>query len=181
MWFYRFFLIGFLYCYSIAAVAQESNGCFAEALAKENTMRKEAFTKMYVPGQKANNATIGTQQLYDIESKTTVLVFWKTDCPFCKNLIAVLEETVQKESLNEVKIVAVCLDTEIVTWQEQSFVKMKHPSLINICDGKGYFGEVASKYHVYATPTMILLDENHCFKKLPKGIEELKKILKNEE
>jgi thioredoxin-related protein len=174
-------LLLILVCVSIAAVAQESNGCFAEALAKESALRKEAFTKMYVPGQKANNATIGTQQLYDIESKTTVLVFWKTDCPFCKNLITVIEETVQKESLNEVKIVAVCLDTEIVTWQKQLFVKMKHPSLINICDGKGYFGDVATRFNVYATPTMILLDQNHCFKKLPKNIEALNKILKNED
>jgi hypothetical protein len=77
-------LLLILVCVSIAAVAQSSDSCYAEALAKESAMRKEAFTKMYVPGQKANNASIGTQQLYDIKSKTTVLVFWKTDYSFCK-------------------------------------------------------------------------------------------------
>jgi hypothetical protein len=77
-------LMMILLCLSIVAVAQMSDSGYAEVLAKESAVRKEAFTKMYVPGQKANNASLGTQQLYDIKSKTTVLVFWKTDYSFCK-------------------------------------------------------------------------------------------------
>lgn len=166
-----------LVCVSIATIAQTSDSCYAEALAKESALRKEAFTKMYVPGQKANNTTLGTEQLYDIKSQTTVLVFWKTDCPFCKNLITLLEESLQKDSLNDVKIVAVCLDKDSISWQQHPFVKMKHSNLINICDGNGYFGEIASNFNVYATPTMILLDSQYCFKKLPKNITELKSLL----
>jgi thioredoxin-related protein len=173
----KFFIISFFYCYSIVAVAQLSDSCLTNVKIRESTLRKAAFAKMYVPGKKIANVLLGTKYLYNLNGMT-VLVFWKTDCPFCTNLIGVLKEVLQQQTAN-VKIIAVCLDTDKSNWQQQEFVKLKFSNLINLCDGQGFLGEIATVYHVYATPTMLLLDKNHCFIKLPKNVEELRGILNN--
>jgi hypothetical protein len=86
---------------------------------------------------------------------------------------SLLQQTTEKQ----MTIVAVCLDTVTSTWQQHPFVKKHYPHLYNICDGKGYWGTIASTCNVYGIPTMLLLDRDKRLMKLPSSVNDLKNIV----
>jgi thiol-disulfide isomerase/thioredoxin len=166
---------------SFNCAGQETQFCSLDSVELEMNRRQKAFKEMYNSQHEIANLDLNGNFLYDFKSRKSLIVFWKTDCPYCKNLLEVIGEILNETSPQDIQVVAVCLDSDTLAWQNHEFVKRSNANLLNLCDGKGYYGNIPSQLNVFATPTMIILDENHCFKKLPKGIEELKKILKNEE
>lgn len=170
-----FFLqAGFL---SFKLIAQQSFECSVEDLQVEKESRQKAFRQMYSNQGKIENVNLGSCQLYEIQSRITLLIFWKTDCPYCKNLLETVSDLLENNKQDRLQVIAVCLNNENAAWEKHPFVTKKYSNLINLNDGKGYFGELAKQLHVYATPTLLIIDNNHEILPLPKNVEQLKILI----
>lgn len=159
-------------------VAGQSGSCNVENLQQELEQRKIAFSQMYKSGEPSEDIVFGSSSLYSFASDKVLIFFWKTDCPFCKNLLEEIKLILNNSTSDKVQVVGVSLDERKEVWDDHDFVKAKYPNLLNIHEDKGYFGNLAVKYHIYATPTMIILDKEHQFVKLPRNKEELKLMFK---
>jgi thiol-disulfide isomerase/thioredoxin len=126
--------------------------------------RKEALNKLM----------IGTA-LYPIDSlshKAVVVVFYKTDCPFCEKLMPELFKLQQKYGTNGFRVIAIALDEDLQEWK--SYIKTNgYDVFTNFCDGKSFLGKFPEAYNVYTTPTLFLLDNDWKLYKKPKRLTDL--------
>lgn len=147
-----------------------------DVLEKEIESRKSVFSKMYHQGEKSVDIKLKDISLYEIKSEYIILIFWKTDCPYCKSLLKIIDESLEITDSRKLQIIMISLNEKI---GKTDFPFQKaYPNVIHFEDGESFFGNVAKAYNIFATPTMIILDKNYCFVKLPKNIEELKLYLK---
>ena len=167
-----------IFC-SVHAIAQQQpeHQCTNSEVLATLQQRKPSFKEFYKPGTPLQNLNFGSFELYDFKSEISLVLFWKTDCAYCKNLLEIVDSLLQQTTEKQMTIVAVCLDTVTSTWQQHPFVKKHYPHLYNICDGKGYWGTIASTCNVYGTPTMLLLDRDKRLMKLPSSVNDLKNIV----
>ena len=158
-----------------SVVSGQTGDCGADFLQKEMEKRKSAFSQMYRPGNIIEDFNFGNIHLYDFKADHTLIFFWKTDCPFCKKLLAEMKLILQKNDSRKVQVIGVCLDEEKNDWEKHDFVTSNpYPNLLNIYAEKGYFSSIAMQYHIYATPSMIILNNTYQFQKLPKNQDELR-------
>jgi peroxiredoxin len=96
------------------------------------------------------------QKLSDIKSKYTLVVFGASWCPACTEELSDIALLYKKWKKYGVEVVFVSLDEEKQTFN--SFAG-KFP-FISVCDYKKWDSPIVTIYHVFATPTMYLLDSN---------------------
>ena len=111
--------------------------------------------------------------LESINADKTLLLFYSTSCPHCQAIIPRLAEIY--EARKSFQVIAVSLDTSRAEWIR--FVGANKLPWINVADPKGWSGNVASDYYIYATPTMVLLDKDKKILAKPLTIEDLLKLL----
>jgi len=112
-------------------------------------------------------------ELSNIETDNTLLVFYASWCPHCKELLPQLNEF--GKSKNNIKILAISLDGKQEDWIK--FIEDNKIDLVNINDQNGWDGTIASNYFIYATPTMFLLDSEKKIVGKPTTFEELNSLL----
>jgi peroxiredoxin len=121
----------------------------------------------------------GKLMLSGIESKYILLVFWATWCPHCTEAMPEVKNeinTYNKNHARSLTTIAISLDTDGEAWQ--AYVKAQQMyTFLNFTELKGWKSEVAKKYNVYATPTMILLDKDKKILAKPETVNELKNKL----
>ena len=95
----------------------------------------------------------------DIESLSNnfkLVVFGASWCPNCQtdfpSLIGKYKKLKEKHDL---EVVYISIDTDKKTFEEYA----KEAPFITYCDAKGWETQAAKDYHVFATPTYILLDK----------------------
>jgi peroxiredoxin len=115
-------------------------------------------------------------ELDKCKANKTLLVFYSTQCPHCQEIMPKLNSIYPTLKAKDIKIIAVCLETKKEEWEK--FVKDKCPDLINVSDLKGWDGQVANGYYLYATPTMIILDKDRKIIGKPMTLEEITSQLK---
>lgn len=115
-------------------------------------------------------------ELNKITAEKTVIVFYASWCPHCKELLPKLNEFYKTLKENKIEILTVSLDTK--KDDLQNFINTNCPSLINVSDLKGWEGKAAIDYFIYATPTMFLVDNEKKIIGKPITMEEVKALLK---
>lgn len=103
----------------------------------------------------------------------TLLIFWASWCPQCGLIIPELKKL---GSMPDVEIVAVSLDTSKTDWLAE-IRGLGVEGWVNLSDMKGWDGEVALKYNVYATPTMFIIDKGLKIVSKPMAVEEIAREL----
>ncbi len=115
----------------------------------------------------------GNEKLSEIKSKNTLLVFWASWCPHCKHMMPSLKELYKNTERDELEIIALSIDTSQTQWKA-AIDELDLPWK-NACDQKGWDGDAALKYNIYATPSFFLLDEQKNIISKPMSVGEIRK------
>lgn len=108
--------------------------------------------------------------LYNIESKYTIIVFWSYACPHCQDLIKEISHFMKGRE--NVALVTVCVSDELKNVKR--FLKKSHlEKYYNICDGKRWDSPIIEDYAVEMTPSMFLLDSDKKIILKPFSIEDI--------
>jgi thiol-disulfide isomerase/thioredoxin len=94
------------------------------------------------------------QKLSDIKSKYTVIVFGSSWCPQCSKELSQIVSLYEKWKTQDVEVVFVSLDEDKQTFKNY----VEGFPFISICDYRKWESPVVKDYHVFATPTIYLLD-----------------------
>ncbi|MDR3666469.1 MAG: TlpA disulfide reductase family protein [Ignavibacteriaceae bacterium] len=112
--------------------------------------------------------------LYNINSKNTLILFYASWCPHCQRLLPRINEVYKNQKEIKVKILAVSLDTNRTEWL--NFVRTNNYKWINVSDLKGGYGKDVKAYKIYATPSMFLVNDKKELIGIPANFEDLIKL-----
>lgn len=135
------------------------NNDFASQLESYRAMRKgniasdiEFKSDVFAPAYQTSNIP---QKLSDIESKYTVVVFGASWCPQCRQELSKISDLYKKWKEQSVEVVFVSLDKD-----EKIFKSFAGDfSFISLCDYKIWESDIVKSYHIFATPTIYLLND----------------------
>lgn len=108
---------------------------------------------------------------YELVEGITLLVFWSTDCPHCAQMNQALKEMYPEFHQKGVKIVSVALDDEMSDLSR--YLKQSNLPWPIYADGKGWDSPIVETFHLYATPTMFLVNENYRLLGKPMNLNQL--------
>ncbi|HZJ74193.1 MAG TPA: thioredoxin-like domain-containing protein [Perlabentimonas sp.] len=121
---------------------------------------------VFAPGYAS--ATAPTK-LTDINANYIVLVFGSSWCPSCPQELLQIAGLHQKWGKHDVEVVFVSLDEN-----PEVFEKFVTPfPFISICDYQKWESPVVKSYHVFATPTIFLLDNKRKILLRPNSVQNL--------
>jgi thiol-disulfide isomerase/thioredoxin len=122
------------------------------AMKKGNIAPDFAFNDdLFAPSYQADKLP---QKLSEVKSKHTLLVFGASWCPACTREISDISQLYQKWKKYGVEVVFVSLDEDKQVFKNFSG---KFP-FISVCDYKKWESPIVKAFHVFATPTLYLLD-----------------------
>jgi len=135
--------------------------------------RLEAYSKM-IPGQTAPDIDIPDQdnqtiKLSAIPRRYTLVIFWASWCPHCNEFMPKLKKWYDHRG-TDLEVLAISIDTVKNEWIRN--IKANGYTWLNGCDLKGWNGNAAKDYSLYATPTLFLLDRNRIILAKPLLYEE---------
>lgn len=108
-------------------------------------------------------------KLSDLKSKYTVVVFGASWCPQCPGELSKISGLYKKWQEQSVEVVFVSLDQDEKLFK--NFVGIF--PFISICDYQKWESPIAQKYHVFATPTIYLLDNKREILLRPNSVSQL--------
>lgn len=108
--------------------------------------------------------------LYDVEAKYTIMLFWSFTCPHCRDLIKELGALIKQHDDCELVTVQVSGDLKDV---KRIIRKNKLKKHYNICDGKGWHSPIIQDYDINMTPSIIILNEDKKIVAEPFDIDEV--------
>ena len=115
-------------------------------------------------------------KLSDIHSDYILIVFWASWCPHCTEEVPkikkVIEEFQKQHQDKSLAAVFVSIDKEEKPWKDY-IENNKLSGFINLCELKGWNGEIGKSYNLNATPTLFLLDKNKKIIAKPINAEQL--------
>lgn len=137
------------------------------AMKKGNIAPDIEFTgELNFPGSNQNNIPA---KLSAINSQYVVVLFGASWCPKCIEDIPEISRLYSKWKKYGVEVVLVSLDEE-----QQAFRNFtKSLPFISTCDFKKWEGESVRQYHVFATPTIYLLDNKRKILLRPNSVMQL--------
>lgn len=112
--------------------------------------------------------------LADLQGEKRLVVFYSTECPHCKTTVPEIA-ALQREKGNAFRVLAVSLDASTGAWLE--FTRTHRLAWTNVIDVRGWDGAAVRDYHIYATPTMFLLDRQGRILGKPMTVAELRASL----
>ncbi len=109
------------------------------------------------------------KKLSDIKSKYKVVLFGAGWCPHCPKALQQVTKNYTKWKAQGVEVIFVSLDDD-----KQVFSNFTKPfPFISTCDFKKWESPAVKDYHVFATPSIYLLNENNKIILKPKSIDQL--------
>ena len=137
-------------------IALKMLSCSSCKLTREDTDRFEQYRKMAI-GRKAPNIKVSsTLKLANLKANYKFVVFGSGECPQCKNdypaLLGIYNKLKEKYSL---EIVYISIDRSSSEFESIA----KNAPFITYCDGLGWDTTAVKEFHVFATPTYILVDK----------------------
>ncbi|MBN1337875.1 MAG: TlpA family protein disulfide reductase, partial [Bacteroidales bacterium] len=144
------------------AESYSSEQCENEEIKSDLATRLKKYAEL-AEGKTAPDITIpdisGNEvTLSAIPTGYTLVLFWASWCPHCNEALPEVHTLYLAQEEKKYEVLAISLDKERKEWE-----KALEPfdfQWIDACDLKGWDGNAARKYNIYATPTMFLLDKN---------------------
>lgn len=109
------------------------------------------------------------KKLSDVRSNYKVVVFGSSWCPQCPKELMEIAKNYSIWKQQDVEVVFISLDED-----KQIFTNFTKPfPFISICDYKKWESPVVQDYHVFATPTIYLLNSKHQIVLKPNSVSQL--------
>ncbi|HKJ77918.1 MAG TPA: TlpA disulfide reductase family protein [Prolixibacteraceae bacterium] len=108
--------------------------------------------------------------LSDVQKEKTLILFWASWCPHCKEMIPQIKSWAANQ--DDLQVVAVSLDTSKTEWLK-AISDLGIENWVNLSDLKKWDGKVATEYNIYATPTMFIIDNNKKIRTTPLSVSDL--------
>lgn len=111
------------------------------------------------PGQKAPEVKLpdlkgDSLSLYSVKKPYTLVVFWASWCPHCKEMMPDLQQFYENHN-DSLEIFAISIDSEREKWTS---VAKTYPWM-HVSELKGWDSGAVEDYYVYGTPSFFLLGE----------------------
>ncbi len=119
-----------------------------------------------------------TSRLSEINAEKTLLVFWASWCPHCKDILPTLKDYYDPAHTDKLEIVAVSIDENRDEWERA--VKELGFNWINVAELKGWDSEIGELYGLAATPTFFVLDREKKIIGKPSNERELRGMMSEE-
>lgn len=114
-------------------------------------------------------------RLKNTHKEHTLILFWASWCGHCE---ALLKEMIRLESrFKEAGIAIVTVSLDDSQEDLKSHLKTNPLPWPILCDYKGWKSPVSEAYHIYATPTMILVDADFDIVDKPLNLNQLMKVV----
>jgi thiol-disulfide isomerase/thioredoxin len=155
-----------------------NQSCVSEQ--KEEVLRKriEGFKKLAVGNFAPDFETVdiagNAVKLSSLPFDYKILLFWSSDCPHCSDAIPAMNQINEKYA-DKLTVISVSVDTDEAEWRKA--VNEKEMDWINIAELKGWDGEIVNDYFIYATPTILVLDQYLEILAKPTGVRDLEAFL----
>ena len=132
-----------------------------------NTAPDFAFKDNYfAPGYEPGKSPL---KLSDLKSKYTLMVFGASWCPMCTEELSKIALLYEKWTKSGVEVVFFSLDEDKQVFKNFSAAF----PFISICDYKKWESPVVKDYHVFATPTLYLLDDKREILLRPNSVHQM--------
>lgn len=109
------------------------------------------------------------KKLSEIKSSYKVVVFGASWCPQCPKELQEISKNYSTWKQQDIEVIFVSLDEDKQTFE--NFIKPF--SFISICDYKKWGSKAVKDYHVFATPTIYLLNNKHEILLKPNSVSQL--------
>jgi peroxiredoxin len=129
----------------------------------------------FVPDIVLSDSSGNVIELNKTTAKETLIVFYASWCPHCKELLPRLNELYKSQKEKKFELFSISLDTSRKDWTD--FITNNNLGFINVSDLKGWDGKAASDYFIYATPTMFMIDRQLKIIFKPMSVEEVRSII----
>jgi thiol-disulfide isomerase/thioredoxin len=142
--------------------------------------RMEGYKRM-TPGKLAPDFVIRdvegkNQQFSKLGHKYVLVLFWSSTCDACHSLMPELKDWYQDANNYDLEVVAISIDTSLANF-EQSYQQLE-PAWITARDPLGWHGKVSTDYHIYATPSLFLLDRERTILSRPASFRQFLRALR---
>lgn len=118
---------------------------------------------------KSGTSDLNYKHLSDIKSEFKLIIFGASWCPKCNEEISLIPKLYSKWKMAGIEVIFVSLDSEAKEFDR--FVKT-FPFFCT-CDFKKWDSKAAKDYHIFATPTMFLLNSKHEILLRPNNIKQV--------
>ena len=138
--------------------------------------RLKQYAKL-APGKKAPDFSFKPlnsekTRLSEMDKPYTLLLFYASWCGHCQNSVPRVHNVYKKYKDQGLEVVALSLDEEKEEYR--AFLEKGEYEWINYCDYKKWKSPIVQDYNIYATPTMILLNDDLTIISKPITVRELK-------
>jgi len=142
--------------------------------------RMEGYRKMKVgataPDFVLRDADGISHTLSELPAPFTLVLFWSSTCSHCREMMPELKQWYLEENNIGLELVAISIDSSAALYED--YIAMEPMPWITFHDPLGWQGRLASKYQIYATPTLFLLDKQQTIMARPASFRQLQRSVK---
>lgn len=118
---------------------------------------------------KSGISDLNNKHLSDIKSEFKLIIFGASWCPKCNEELTLITQLYSKCKMAGLEVIFVSLDSESKVFDR--FIKTF--PFFSTCDYKKWDSKAAEDYHIFATPTMFLLNSNHEIVLRPNNVKQV--------
>jgi len=115
-------------------------------------------------------------RLSELTSPYVMVVFWASTCEHCRKLMPELNDWYLSENTPGLEVVAISIDSSSVAFNQ--FIDELKPQWITAHEPLGWYGKVPTDYHVYATPSLFLLDRTRTILAKPSSFKQFLRAIR---
>ncbi|MEN8157860.1 MAG: TlpA disulfide reductase family protein, partial [Bacteroidota bacterium] len=165
---------------NIEHAAQEDESCESD-VAELVRARMEGYREM-AEGSTAPDFVIRdvhgmSQRLSELPNPYVLVMFWASTCGHCTAMIPELHNWYMNENLLDMEVIAISIDSSSVHFE--NYVSEMEMNWITNHDPLGWHGKVPTDYHIYATPSMFLLDGERKIVSRPVTFRQFRKAVRS--
>lgn len=160
----------------LKSIAGKFEGTTCQTDEKTTLERRLAFLKFMTIGATVPDFTLtdingDPVTLSEVQKDKTLLIFWASWCPHCNEMLPQIKSWQKQQANDDFEIIAISIDTSEFDWKNK-VTELGIESWYNLPDLKGWDGEVATKFNIYATPTLIIIGKDRKIISLPANLDE---------